>query len=695
MPQFIFYLFLLTITLFSKQKVEIFAKNIIVENNTTLIAKDSVILLYNNDLIKADKATYNKSNSTLILEGRVEMLGKDKNRLSSNKLTINTVTKEVKIDHIFLAGEDDLWIDASSAEKRKDIYKIKNSKISSCNRLNPDWTIEFKKANYYSNREIITMEDAKVRFYDTTILYLPYLAFPTVHKRTTGLLYPRVKVTSRDGIVYEQPLFYAPHENWDLELDPQVRLKRGAGAFFTARFVDSNHSNGYFRAGYFKNKHSYAKSNSLNDEHKGLELFYQSTDFLPKNLYLKDYKNGFYLNTTYLNDREYLNLQKNSASSLVNSNLVESRLNSFLYNSDNYFGLYGRYNIDISKENNNRTIQELPSLQYHRYLQTILDSNFLYSFDARLHNFTRTKGSRATQAEIDLPITYYDSFFNDYLDVSLSENLYLNRVDFSNINSKYEDYYYYYRNYHRLSISSDLTKEYDSFSHTIHPTLTYIVPSRQKETPLSYKYLADEKKELFVTYTQEEQLSFSLEQYFFDSSLDMNFMHSFGYSYYPKRLQSKGDIINELEYKKDNINIYNNLKYSWSDERIHSSTTSLIYNQNNYDIMLTHFYNNDFLFDGKKTSFLQTKFIHHYQDKNSWFLNFDYDLKQNYNHQWNIGWSHKQKCWSSKISIGQEVVPNFTNSFRNTALYLELNLNPIGGIQQNIEDGFSSQGANN
>ena len=111
--------------------------------------------------------------------------------------------------------------------------------------------------------------------------------------------------------------------------------------------------------------------------------------------------------------------------------------------------------------------------------------------------------------------------------------------------------------------------------------------------------------------------------------------------------------------------------------------------------MLTHFYNNDFLFDDKRTNFIQSEFINHYRDRDSWFLNFDYDLQQNFNHQWSVGWVHKQKCWSSKISVSQEIIPNLNNSFRNTALYLELNLNPIGGIQQNIEDSFSSQGVNN
>ncbi len=690
MVKFLLYLLILTALLVSKERVEIFAKHIVAENNTTLIATDGVIVLYRGDLIKANRAVYDRRDGVLILKGKVEYLGKDKNRLSSNILKIDTISRDININHLFLTGEDNLWIDASTAKKDYNVYRLGKTKISSCNRIEPDWTIEFNHANYYEDKEIITMEDAKVRFYNTTIFYLPYLAFPTVHKRTTGLLYPRFKITKRDGLVYEQPLFYAPEPNWDIELDPQFRVKRGVGAYLTGRFVDSNHSNGYIRVGYFKNRHSYSELNGLNDEHKGMELFYQSRDFLPDTL--SAYKSGLYLNSIYLNDREYLNLQKETASKLVKSNLIESRLNSFLYNSKNYFGLYGRYNIDVSKKNNNRTIQELPSLEYHKYLQQIMKSRLFYSFDARVKNFTRREGSRATQLEADFPINYYDSFFNNYLDLSISENLYLNRVDFRDIDPKYKDYYIYYRNYHTITLSSDLVKKYGSYIHTLHPKLTYIIPSRQRESPLSYRYLADEKKELFVTDTKEEQLSFALEQYLFSGGL---FMHSLGYSYYPKRIKSQGDIVNELEYKNSNIAFYSNLKYAFDEGLIHTSTNSFRYNQNNYDIILTHFYNNDFLFKDKKSSFLQAEFINRYKRENSWFVNFDYDMEQGYNHQWDIGWSHKQKCWSSKITIGQEVIPNVDSSLKNTALYLELNLYPIGGIQQNIEDNFLSKGANN
>ncbi len=690
-------LFLLSLPLFTSlfagEMIEVFAKSVS-SNSEMFYADEQVVILYDGAMIKSDHAQYDKNSSLLTLDGHVEMLGREDNRVATDHLVIDTKSSDVQFKKLFLTTQEDLWMDSDKATKENTDYKLFNSRISSCDVANPDWTIEFSEAHYREDKQFITMEDAKLRFYDTTVFYFPYLAFPTLSKRTTGLLLPRFKVSlnaNSEGFLYEQPYFYAPEDNWDVEFNPQIRTHRGFGTHVTTRFVDSNHSEGYFRTGYFRNNKEYAEDYDFNREHWGAELFYQSTIFLSDSLTPKGYQSGLYFNGTHLNDREYLNLQKESASSLLRSNLVESRLNAFLYDEKDYFALYGRYNIDTSKESNSRTIQEIPSLHYHHYMTQIPGNKIFYTVDARVHNYTRSEGSRGSQVGLDLPFTYYDSFFNDYLDLSLSENIYLTHVNFNNLNQKEQDYYYY-RNYHTLELSNDLTKAYGSGVHTLHPSVTYIRPSLEKESSVEYAHLKEEQKELFVTQTQEEQLSFALSQYFYNADLDMNLFHKVGYSSYPERTESRGDIHNELGYEKDNLALYSNLTYAWNEKKIRSLTSSVRYNQSNYDIMLTHFYNHDFLFDNKKTSFLNSGLVYKSTKNTDWFFNMDYDLEQKFNHQWKIGWGHKQKCWSAKVSVGQEVIPNVEDSFRNTILYFELNLNPIGGIKQNIEESFSSQG---
>ena len=689
MRSFSIYLFLSAL-LFGEDIVEVFAEHI-ESTKDYLTASGDVVMLYDGALIKSKRATYDKNASLLTLLGGVEMIRNDENKVYSEVLEINTTTKDIEFKKLLITTADDLWIDAKEATREDEHYKISNSQLSSCDPKKPEWTIDFAEALYHKDSNYMTLKEAKVTFFDTPIFYFPYLAFPTIHERTTGLLFPLIQFSTSEGLTYQQPFFYAPVENFDMEFNPQIRTYRGYGGHITTRFIDSNSSKGELRVGYFKNYESYAQENNFNRQHYGAEFLYRATNLFSSLDVLKDYESGLYVNASYLNDLEYLNLQKESASSLVSSNLIESRLNAFLYDEKDYFGLYARYNIDLSRPDNHETIQELPALHYHSFISYLISDKLFYTFDARVHNYTRIQGSRAYQTEFDLPITYYDSFFNDYLDISMTENLYLSDVFFRNLQQDREDYRFY-RNYHTLEISSDLSKQYGKSVHTLHPSIIYTKPSFEREKPTLYRDLSDEQKELFVTQTELENLNMGLSQYYYDSELDLNLFHRLAFTQYPKEILNKGDINNEFGYTGEHFNYYSNLFYSLDKKKLHSWTNSVGYTQNDYDIMLTHFYNYDLILDKKQTSFLHTSLTHTYNRHNQWYLSHDYDLENNFNHQWSVGWSHKQKCWGAKLSFGQEQIPNMDTSFRNSVLYFELSLNPLGAISKNVEKEFSTQG---
>jgi lipopolysaccharide assembly outer membrane protein LptD (OstA) len=172
----------------------------------------------------------------------------------------------------------------------------------------------------------------------------------------------------------------------------------------------------------------------------------------------------------------------------------------------------------------------------------------------------------------------------------------------------------------------------------------------------------------------------------------MNLFHRLSWRTFRDEALEQGDINSEFEYGLKRFNLYSNLYYSMDEKRIHSLTNRVGYNQNNYDIMLTHFYNYDLVGNKKETNFINASLNHNYDSHNQWFLEYDYDLEQSFNHQWSLGWEHREKCWGAKVSIGQEEIPNVDSSFINNMLYFELNLNPFGGISQNIEQEFSTEG---
>jgi LPS-assembly protein len=67
-----------------------------------------------------------------------------------------------------------------------------------------------------------------------------------------------------------------------------------------------------------------------------------------------------------MNDVDYINLASNNTENTVTATQILSRINMF-YNADqNYFGAYMKYYQDLTVENNDNTIQQVPMLQYHK-----------------------------------------------------------------------------------------------------------------------------------------------------------------------------------------------------------------------------------------------------------------------------------------------------------------------------------------
>lgn len=62
---------------------------------------------------------------------------------------------------------------------------------------------------------------------------------------------------------YEQPIYIAPYENWDLELNPQIKTDRGFGLYSTLRFIDSPYSIGEVNLGAFRENSSYYHDENL------------------------------------------------------------------------------------------------------------------------------------------------------------------------------------------------------------------------------------------------------------------------------------------------------------------------------------------------------------------------------------------------------------------------------------------------
>ena len=661
-------------------KIEVTAKSLYTTKNT-VHADEGVIVYYDKSIIKSEHASYNKETKLLVLDGNVEMIGYKGSKEHTDHMEIHTDTKEVAFKKLFLTGENDVWLLSDTAHKKDGNYILGRSILSSCSVDDPLWHMGFSDSVYDSEEHYMKVYNAKVYFKDVPIFYSPYLAFSTNKERSSGLLFPSLGYTQTEGFLYEQPIFWAISPSMDLELNPQIRTERSTGLYTTLRFVDSNTSSGKLRVGYFKDKPSYiAEFKPKNETHYGIEFNYESSEVFKKYL-PADFTDELYVNTTYLNDIDYINLQKSQLRHFGLSSLQESRINYFAYNHDYYMGINAKYFIDTKEKDNDATLQILPSMQWHKYLDHIIWDNLTYSADVHVQNITRKKGVTLKQAEIKVPIEYSTSFFDDFITLSLSEEFYYSKSLFAN--GEYEhDNFQYAKNTHKMKVFTDLTKKYDDFMHVILPSLSYVKPANERQSPVTFDKLEKKQRALSPAGQEEEQYDFSVNQYIYNNKAKLKFFQRFSQKYFPGRENKLDDMSNEMGYYWRKWKFHNHVVYSHEFNEIRAIASEVAIRKDNYKFRLGHNYNQKLTEKEHtvKTNNINLDFGYVFDEKISLGGGVIYDLLESENTQWKASVGYHRDCWSFDASVGQGPRPTSSGYENEMTYYLQLNFIPFGAV---------------
>ncbi len=219
-------------------------------------------------------------------------------------------------------------------KRKKILFFLAESILSSCDCIDPDWSIRVSDADYDTKDKWINAYNTRLYVKDVPVLYTPYLGFSTDTRRRTGLLIPTIGYSSSEGFSYSQPIFIAPAKNYDIELIPQFRAKRGAGMYAYVRYADSMDSILKVSGGYFKEQEDYQVENKLrNKEHYGFNVDYKRYNLFTGKR--REHKDGLYVDINYLNDVEYRTLEDNKYKDSTDKK-VESKIN-YIYDTPNYF----------------------------------------------------------------------------------------------------------------------------------------------------------------------------------------------------------------------------------------------------------------------------------------------------------------------------------------------------------------------
>lgn len=647
-------------------KVDIYALD--VEKNKNIIeAKNNVVVVSDLYLITANEAKFDENTKDLELFGDVNILRGQKERTHSSYTKINLQDNTTSFKNLFFSDNDlEVWLQCHNARFDKEFFTAKNSIVSSCNVENPDWEIRFDEGKLNKENNFLHLYNAKLYVKDVPVMYLPYFGFSVDTKRKSGLLIPDIVFKRDEGLYYNQPIYYVLNDSADVVFEPQIRTKRGFGLYATMRFVDSAYSQGEIKGGIFGDKSSYKFDENLkNKEHYGLEIKYEN-EALFKSLLEGNYQEGFWIDATYLNDVDYANLNSKAN---IDASLVSSKINYFLSDEKNYYGAYAKYYIDTSKISNSDTMQEYPSFQYHRYLNGFLDNYIQYSFDTSFNRYYRKVGIYANQFDINLPIIYHTSFFDDFLKFSFTENFYANFVNYSNTNLKNQEHVF--ENSHNFELYTDLVRRYENFYHTLYFGVNYYLPGVN----------SGEITEDFIDIKSEvEQIGLSAFQYFYNALGEKKFYHKIKAKYYIDN-NDFGAFENVLAYYYNkNISFRNESEYSNENSRFEKIFSEASLEYYDWKISLNHSYR---FYENEKYNYLGTKMHYSFNNNYQFFGALWFDLSKN-PEKWEVGYAYQRKCWNYSLVYRNDISPKLTSggisAKDQSGLYFMFNFYPIGGV---------------
>lgn len=695
--------------LLGNERVELYGTNVD-SNGSVATAQGNPVALYQDQILSAEKLVYDRNTSIIEATGNVTVFKGQTQYGMSEYSRMNLAddtrysTPYFSIDH-----STGLWVSTSEANVCQNLIDLSSGSVSGCDSSDPLWKIRFSSADYDTQKMWVNLYNPILMVEDIPVFYLPYFGYPTDRIRRSGLLIPAFGWSGSEGFYYQQPIYFAPQNWWDLEFRPQIRTARGSGLYTDFRFVDTQSSIGSVRIGYFKEQAQYALENDLaHIKHYGYNVNYRHKaplrEWFDSSL---EGESGLYVNGGWMNDVDYINLQQTDETKNVTANQVYSRINGYYSGENNYVGTYFKHYQYLNRTNNGETIQTLPTLHYHRYLESFMNNYLLMSGDATATHYYRPNGKRAVEANANIPATLQTSLFDDYLDLSYTANASAKMIGFyangreGETGSMYQQGKYAQLD-HTISIGSTLVKPYDeNITHVLNPFASYTAAGSRYYSGYYQTYrdscdisgdYAGYPCEFYTLSAPSDTLALGLNNYLFRNGkqlladrLSQNFRYDDQGSYY-------GELQNELELEiTETVNYYNQTAFNHDRQRVTKEQNSIRYNDGVVAASINHYYTDQLRNNVPVyASFWSANATYRYNRNYLFFGNIAYDYREALLKRGEAGVLYSQRCFDVTLKYVQNRRPVLTNtsgsdSINDSYIFLTIMLKPIGGSEFNYK----------
>lgn len=119
---------------------------------------------------------------------------------------------------------------------------LMGSSFTTCPTNEPAWQLTADRIEIDEQSDFGKAWGAKLELFDIPVFYLPYFTFPVNDKRKSGLLYPTLDSSSRNGLELAVPYYFNIAPNMDATIAPVYMSERGLMLKSEYRYLFDEHA---------------------------------------------------------------------------------------------------------------------------------------------------------------------------------------------------------------------------------------------------------------------------------------------------------------------------------------------------------------------------------------------------------------------------------------------------------------------
>ena len=131
--------------------------------------------------------------------------------------------------------------------EKNGVLELDDVFYTTCPPESTDWQINADSVRLDTAHQSGVARNARIRFKDVTLIYLPWISFPVGPARKSGFLFPSIGSSSRGGLQLSAPYYLNLAPNYDLMVEPTLYSRRGLDLFAEGRYLTAS-SKGSFDA---------------------------------------------------------------------------------------------------------------------------------------------------------------------------------------------------------------------------------------------------------------------------------------------------------------------------------------------------------------------------------------------------------------------------------------------------------------